>query len=463
VIGRGRFPIYAGLVKWWLLLLAACVTSSAPVRPAAKAQLYVDGSALDEGDGSAEHPFKKLVVREQTVTRVASGLYAFDGELPPGAELQGEGEVVLHAEGEAPAVVTLHGGRLEHVSLQGGQWGAVCDGEVELSDVKLSGQRAGGIHVLGGTLKLSGAVDGTLPDTLGVRVEPKAHLVVHGARFTGSLKRAIDAEEATVEIDGLKSDGPAQALHALKGTTSVRNASASHGPGPAFNVAAGRLELRLVEVIGHEYGVLVSDGAELVIDGLRSERAQIAAVSLVLSKATVRNLKAVSPGSHGAVEALESTSEVHGVEQTGGTDLSVWVRHGTMTATDVTVTGLTGIPADAVHVRDAKATLARVRATNIEGSGVGVTAVGDAEVSDVQCTRCGHGVLVVERRSHARAKHLRSDAAPVVAALDDASVELEDLKAPGDGPLVWAECEGGTHVTVHGSTERVSGGCVEVK
>jgi hypothetical protein len=444
----------------------ACATAGAPVKPAApaKPELFVDGSAPEGGDGSAAHPLKALTLRAQTVTRVASGLYPFQGELPAGAELVGSGEVVLHAEGEVPAVVTLHGGsRLEHVSLQGGQWGAVCDGEVELQDVTLSGQRAGGVRVEAGRLKLSGNVEGTLPDTLGVRVEPKARLEVRGVRFTGSLKRAVDAEDATVDAEGLKSDGPSQALHALKGSARVRSSSASRGTGPAFNVAAGRLELKAVEVVGHEYAVLASDGAELVIDGLKSERAQLAAVSLVQSKASVRNLKAVSPGTHGAVEALESTTEVQGVEQTGGADLAVWVRHGTLTANDVAVSRLTGTPGDAVHVRDAKASISHVRANGIEGSGVGVTAVGDAEVSDVQCTRCGHGVLVVERRSHARAKHLRSDATPVVAALDDASVELEDLQAPGDGPMVWAECEGGTRVTVHGASPRVSGACVEVK
>jgi hypothetical protein len=252
------------------------------------------------------------------------------------------------------------------------------------------------------------------------------------------------------------------------GHAEVRNASAKRGSGSAFFVSRGVLELKLVEVVGHEYAVLAGDGARLTIDALRSERSQIAAVSLVQSTGTITALRALNPGTHGAVESLESTTVVNHVEVTDAAEQAVLVRQGTLTARDVKVTRLRGAPGDAVQVRDARATVEGVDATDVDGAGVGVTAVADAVVRDVHCTRCAHGALVVDRRAQVRAKGVftRTTDSPAVVASDDAQVEAEDVDAAGEGPAVWAECAGSTRVLLKGKrppAARITGACVEVK
>jgi hypothetical protein len=465
MIGRAPFPIYARWVRWFLLVMTACATATA-VQPPPRPELFVDGSAPDDGDGTREHPLRAPIGRSGYVVHVASGVYSAPVALPADVELVGDGEVVLHAERDVEAVVQGAGAHLRHVTVQGGRWGVISDDGVELTDVSFSGQREGGVLVRTGTARLKDVrIEGTLPDTVGVQARKDTRVSIDGATFTGALKRAIDSDGASVTAMNVKSTGPAQVVHAVGGKTVLRDVSAKGGSGPAFYVAAGTLELERCDVTGHEYGVLVGEGAHATLTGVRSERAQLSAVSVVQADAVIRDLVVLSPGSHGALEALASTVRVDGLRVTDATDQAVLIRKGSAWARGVTVTRLRGDPGDAVNVRDASVTLEHVTATDVEGAGVGVTSVAEAIVSDVQCTRCGHGALVVDRRSHDSAKHIRSDRSPAVVAGDDASVELEDVQAPGEGPLVWAECEGTTKVTVHGlpKSDRLSGACVDVK
>jgi hypothetical protein len=454
-------------VRWWLLLLAGCVTAT-PVKLAPKVELYVDGSAAEGGDGSVDRPFRTLTLREGATVHVASGLYPFSGALPPGVEVVGQGEVVLYAEGDAPVVLSAVSGRLKGLSLQGGQWGLEVSGDVELEHVKFSGQRQGCVHLRMGSLALmDGELQGTLPDTLGLRAEPHTVVELHGVRFSGAFKRAVDVENATARIDRLRSDGPAQAVHAVGGKTLVQDSTSKRGSGTAFSMTRGSLQLERIEVVGHEYAVLAGDG-DVTLRRLTSDRAAVGALALMNVKADISDLRVTHPGTHGAVESLDSTTQLSDVYVTDAVDQAVLARKGSLTARRVEVTRLRGLPGDAVHIRDAHAVIEGVVATDVESAGVGVTAVADAEVRDVRCTRCGHGALVVDRRSHVRARGIvmLSGDAPAVYAGDDAQVEASDVDAAGKGPAVWAECEGATHVSLSGRVpprERLSGGCVEVK
>lgn len=453
-------------MRWWLLVLAGCVT--VPEKPVAKAVLYVDASAAEGGDGSLREPLKALVLQPNTIFHLASGLYPLNGTVPRGVELVGDGEVVLYAEGDAPFVVSAVAARLEHLTLQGGQWGLEVSGDVDAKGLKLSGQRQGCVDLRSGVLKAEAlSCEGTLPETLGLRAAPGTQTELRNARFSGALKRAIDAQDAAVSAMGLQSEGPAQALHAVGGKVALFDASARRGSGAAFSMNRGKLELTRVEVVGHEYAVLAGD-AEVVIQRLTSDRAQFAAVALERTKATLSILRVTSPGAHGAVELLDSTTELSELFVLDGVDQAVFVRKGSLTARRIYVTNLRGLPADAVHVRDAKAAVDGVLVKNVDGAGVGVTAVADADVRDLRCERCGHGALTADRRSHVRASKvvMVGADAPAVYVADDAQVEVADVEAAGQGPAIWAECEGTTHVTVSGqkpARDRISGGCVEVK
>ncbi|MBK7861098.1 MAG: hypothetical protein IPJ65_21310 [Archangiaceae bacterium] len=448
------------------LAALACARVPAPPQPAPppRPEEWIDASAPEGGDGSRERPLKAFAPRAGFVTHLATGLYEV-ASLPDDARLVGGKAVVLHLQGE----LALEKAALSDLAVQGGA--VVVRGEVALERVTFSGQPKVAVTVAReGTLTFrGGSIDGLVPETRGVVVLGRAAL--SGLTFGGALRHAVTVEGGAATVSDSRSQGAAEAVHVQAGSATVSRVSVERGRGPAFFVAAGSLELDEVRVLGHEYAVLTAPKATLRVDGLRSEGAQYCGLGLVSSTATLKRVEVVRPGSHGAIEALESDTRIDGLTIRGAVDLGVVVRLGRLDARAVRIDGVQGSEGsggDGITLRDASARLADLVIENTGGSGVVATQVSTVEVDGLTCRRCTYGALLVERRAFVRAKNVVSVGAreAAVNVPDDGVLELDGLEVQGGGPGVWAECRPGSRVVLSGKlppAAALSGSCIQLR
>src|SRR5690606_38306280 len=90
-----------------------------PPTPGGGPWVLIDAQALPGGDGSEQAPFSSvaeaLAAAPGKLLRLRTGMYRGPFELPAGTRLEGQGQVVLHAEGLAPVIRT--GGALTLVGV----------------------------------------------------------------------------------------------------------------------------------------------------------------------------------------------------------------------------------------------------------------------------------------------------------------------------------------------------------
>jgi len=450
-----------------VLAVIACarVPPSERPAPAARPERWVDGSAPEGGDGSRERPQRALALAPGTVFHVATGLYELSGALPDGVELVGAKTVVLHA----PEGLTATNARLQSVAIQGGQVGLTVQGSVTLRDVAFSGQRQVAVKVgPRAVLTVIGSeIVGSVPESRGIVSEGRLQLAA--TAFKGALRRGVHVLGGEAVIEDLTSVGAAEAVHVASGLARVERASVSGGRGPAFFVAAGRLELREVKVTGHEYAVQTAIGAQLDVNGLVSERAAIAAVAVVGAKANLEHLTISRHGSHGALELLDADVRATDVTVSEGADYAVLIRKGKAELKQLKARFIhdgDGSGGDGVLVRDAEARLEDLDLSDLGGAGVVASALASVDIVGLRCERCRIGALLVERRATVRAKGIVSIGAreAAVSLPDDGVLELDGLEVEGSSQAVWAECAPGSRVVLRGklpARELLSGRCLE--
>ncbi len=459
-------------MKRWLPVVLAIGCARAPLEARkepstpSKPERWVDSSAPEGGDGTRARPFKTLALAPDTVVHVATGLYELSGPLPDGVELVGAKAVVLHAAEGLEATRA----RLQGVAVQGGVVGLTARGEVTLEDVAFSGQRQAAVVVEdGGTLLMTGgAVVGSVPESRGVVTSGRLRL--SGTSFKGALRRGVHVTGGTAEVTDASSEGAAEAVHVSAGSARVTSARASGGRGPAFYVMGGRLELRGVKALGHEFAVQAGVGATVDVDGLDAERLQVGGIGAIQAKVTLKRVSVRGAGSHGAVELYDCDSTLDGLTASGLEDVGVIVRLGKLDARNVrlsAVRGSGGSGGDGLMVRDAVVRLRDVFISDIGGTGVVATAVATVDLDGLTCERCMYGALLVEQRATVKAKGIVSIGArePAVSLPDDGVLELDGLDVQGGGAAVWAECAPGARVILRGKVparELLSGQCLEL-
>ncbi len=473
--GAGGPPPRAGagaLAPWLALVLllpgASCrsapeVSAKPAPRPEPRPERWIDANSPDEAR-------RAFAPQSGYLTRVAAGQYEVRGPLPDDVELvgSGAGEVVLHVVGDT---LEVQRAALRHLSVRGGRVGLTARGALTLEDVSFSGQRAAAVRVEPtGTLAMTGgSVEGAHPRSSGIVLLGRSAELSRVA-FRGALLRAVAVEAGDVRLSDVESLGAAEALHVGGGRAVATRVRAGGGRGPAFAVNDGELTLRDVDVSGHEYAVLAGQRSTLVVDGLRSERAALAAVGLVEASATLSHLAVTRPGSYGAVQSLDSRTRIDDLAVDGATDVAVIARLGSLEARGVRVRGVRGADGtggDGLMIRDAVADLRDVVVEDAEGSGVVATQVATVSLDGLTCRRCRWGALLVERRSVAKARNVAAEDArePAVSVPGEAVLELDGLAVRGEGPALWAECAPGARVVLRGELPRpslLSGRCIEV-
>jgi hypothetical protein len=395
------------------LLMSACLMSLAcrvpgPVIPSGESAsldgVWVDGTRRGPGDGSKGRPFSTLEEALRHVeaggsslrVHLASGRYPGPFVLPAGLELVGAGEgSVLHAEGAEPVVRAPEGATLRGLGVQGGSWGLEAAGPVRLEAVRFGGQVAGAVRMGEGSLRVEGGV--------------------------------------------------------------------FEGRGVGLFIQRGSLRLEDVTVIGYEYGVQ-SVEASVETRGLTSVRAALAGVVLIGTRGRLEDTVVLGSGGHGGLLLVGSELELRGVRVDGAEAYGISATRGRLRVRRAIITRLTtreGDSGDGLHLRDVEAEVEDLVVRDV--AGVGVLGAQGARVTlrDVSLEDCREAGVLAETLGQVKAVGLevRGSGGPALAAMDDGVLRVEALTARDNAAgLVWADCQGGTAVTLRRVTGQGAAG-----
>ncbi len=425
--------------------------------------IVIDAFAAPGGDGSDGAPLKTIPPHfTARQVRLRAGLYQGPFVLPANVELIGSGAAVLFVEGGETPVVTAAGAlRLRGVSLQGGSIGLVTDDTATLDLVHFSGHRVAAVQ--------SGPkADVTLRECelKGLTSESKG-LIANGGSvlldqvtFTGAYGRGIEASQSRITAQRTTWEGPRTALHLTGGTATIRESSSRGGSGPAFFASKGALELDRVTVHGHEYAVQTAANTTLTVKDFTASKPLHAAFGLVQTHATLTGLTLGASGDMGAIQSIDSQLELTHSTITDSRSTGLMARKGSLLLVDVRFSGVaaevdgSGAKSlgDALHVRDAKATLKNVVVSGAEGSSVYITAKAEVRIEQLVSTGAGEGALLVERGAHVEVHGLTASGStsPAVAVIDGASLDIDGLRVSDSDTPLWAQCGDGVSVTVTG-------------
>jgi hypothetical protein len=443
-----------------LLLLPASLPAQDAGAPLS--EIFVDASAPAAGDGTRTRPFQTvraaLGVGAARI-HLSPGVYSGD-VLLEGVELLGGPGVVVSATAPATCLRTRGAVRLQAVQVQGGAAGLqVESGRAELDGVRFSGQRGVALEVAeAAELLLSGStVQATVSGQPGVRILPGARATLRDVAVEGPFRRGVEAARpASLRLERVKIRDAVSGLHLEGGETWASNLEVRGGRGPGIYVSRGKLHLAATTVIGHEYGMLTGEKAEVDGDGLRAFAAERAGVAVVRSRATLGHVTVEDAGSFGGVQIVDANVVLTDVTVTGGRSSGIVSRGGRLDVQRARLSALKSTdPAagDGVQVRGGQATLSEI---HVEGcSGIGVLAAESAVVRLTGSSIHGAGVagLSAETGAHliARDVVVEQTHGPAALVLSGAKAELRGIRARSnrDG-TVWAECSQQVEVFVDG-------------
>lgn len=250
----------------------------------------------------------------------------------------------------------------------------------------------------------------------------------------------------------VQSEGVKTLVHGVDAEVQLDGASAVAGSGPAIFLAAGRARVHGLTVRGHEYALQLGRGADVEVEGLTVAGTAQACVTAVQAKLALRRAELTACGLSGAVVLLESTTVVSQLNVSKTPELGILARRGTLTLTQSTLAFITvegEALGDAVHVRDAIATIDGVRVSDVDGTGLFVGAVAEVQVGSLEVERARHSALFVERGSQVTIEKLlvRGGGGPAVLVPDGARVRLHSLSVAGGNDVpIYAECRAGAVV-----------------
>jgi hypothetical protein len=472
---KGR-PRWAALFAWIAVCHGSCA-AAAPDAGVSSTDFFVDASAPPGGDGSEAHPLQRL---EQALgpggrrIRLAAGIYS-GGLVLESVELVGGKSVVLATTPPAICLRTRGAVKLTGVQIQGGLTGLqVQNGRAELRGIRFSGQRGPAVEVSGESeLVLEGsALRAGVSEQHGLRLAPGARATVRDVSFEGPFSRAVSATDpAALRLERVKVQQAVTAFHLEGGEASISTLEAGGGRGPALYVARGRLHLSGVTLVGHEYGLLTGDEAQVDGTDVRSRNAERAGVAIVRSRATLSRLSVDGAGNYGGVQLVGAQARFIDLSISGGRSSGLVMRDGRLEVLRARVSGLQSAEpgaGDAMQIRGGEATISHLVVDRC--SGIGVLAAEGARVTVQGSEVRGAGVagLSAETDAHLQATDvtLEGSAGPAVLVLDGGEAKLRRIRARDNQKgAVWAECAARAAVDVEewsGDIRPTRSACVAV-
>jgi hypothetical protein len=453
-----------------LLLLLACSGTRGPSGgPGPGPELWVSPEAAPGGRGTRERPLRSLqeaLARGPGVrVRLLPGRHVGPVWLPSGAQLQGDGQgVVLVGGVEAP-----RGAQLRGLTLEGGIWGVLAAGPLVLEDLTLSGQREAGVRLAQGTLQARGLrlhTPGTR-SAVGVSLGEGVRARVQELRVEDAWARGLELRgEGQLELEGLRSMGPAIGFLQRGGEVHLRRAAVGGGTGAGVFVSGGTLVLQDVVILGHEYGLQAGRGTVLRARGLASVGARLAGLALVASRAHLEDVHVLRAGAFGSLQLLNSQVQLRrfGIQDAQDQGLSATQGWLEATAGHIVRTRSGGPESgEALHLRDLEARLHTLRVRGAGGPGVLLAEDAQVWVRDLTLEGCTTGGVLVDTRAklHARGLRARADCAPAVTVTSLSEATLEQVEAGEGEALLAADCAQGARVRAgFGVTDELSAPCL---
>ena len=446
-------------------------------RPPSGPVLFVDGSALDRGEGSETQPFRRLEDALEAVAtaaenrgswttgpsfeiRVAPGLYRGPFAIPRGTTVTGVTTSVLYAEGKEPALELHSGSALVGLSVQGGSVGIQCTGDCRLVRVSLSGQRVAAVEVREGTARIFGAIFiASISAVVGVRVLSPANLLVQRAHFQGPFLRAVEARgtEARpvgiLKLDDLRIDAAITGLHVQSARSlHVQHLQMDAGRGPGVFLAKVKAELVDLRIHGHEYGVQLGDQADVHGREWLLTKSDRAGVALARAKLALSDLTVVGAGDFGAVQSLTSELDLSRFWLHDARGTAIVLRAGRARLLSGTVTqthDADGASGNALEVRGARVWLEGVDFKNIAGAGMLVSEGAQVSAADVilRKVRIAGAHVETEAQLFWLSSETRDIQGPGLVVTDRGEARLDAVHFERtQTPSIWAECVGGARV-----------------
>lgn len=468
-----------GLLGAFSVLALGCVSTPPPLLEAPRVprqEVWVDAYSAAGGDGTSAKPLKAVPdpIAPGTALHLRSGLYAGPFILGEGVTVEGHGEVVLTGEA-GQTVVTATGATLQHVSVQGGALGLEAGPGVQLSDVRFSGQRKLAALVRGRLQVEKALFTASVEGIDGLSVERGATLELKDTKFEGGFRRAVLSEGGTLALTRVTAEGPRTLLHATGAASRLTQVSSTLGSGPALFFSGGTATFRGGEILGHEFGVQLTRGAQVELSELVVQRSAQACVSAVGSTLSVSKSTFTGCGSAGAFSLQTSKTQLRGVEIVGSREMGVFVKQGTLTLDDVKISKVSAGPdrslGDALHVRDEAQVRGEgpVTVTDVDGSALFASSFSRVELSSLAVERAGNSALFIERHAEVTFGTLlvRGGAGPAIVVPDRASVQVKSLSVAGGNEMpVYAECSAGASVELgrlESTVQQLPSRCVLVK
>ncbi len=445
------------------------------------------------GDGSPEHPAKDLaaVLAPGLELHLRSGLYRGPFTLPAGVKLVGEGQAVLFAEGgEATVVTAPEGAQLTRLSVQGGGVGLTGAGKLDLDQVHFSGHRRAALVMNRGELHASGLeVEATVPVTPGfvldatpeatgpVPLPPRGFpvlAVVRSTRFFGPFHHALDLRGGGLELRDVTFEGAEDPLRVRDAVASLIRVAARGGRGAAVFASHAQLEVRELEVLGHEYALDARE-TNVALDGAKVKLTEHAGLALVKCTGVLHGLHLERPGSFAGLQLLGSNLEIEELEVVEADAAAVVVRQGEVKLSGLRIHGVRAEKdagrgesgGDALMLRDCKCSVHGAEVEDAQGAGAWVSAAAVADLNGLTCRRCELGALVVELASKVTARHVTAQGAhgPAISVLEHAQLEVSGLEVSQAQVPIWAECEKGAAVRASGlaGQEQPGSPCIALK
>lgn len=424
----------------------------------AVAELWVDAFAGEGGDGGRASPLKRVpALSGPTTLHLRSGLYRGAFSFPGGTTVEGHGEVVLFDEGTGVVVAAEGALTLRGLSVQGAAVGVRAAAPLVLERVKFSGHRVAGVElvdagVTGHHLDFEARSDGTV----GLSAT-RATVQLSEVTARGPLAVVVSGRDAQVELRGVKSEGPATAVQTLGGALVLERLDAAAGLRAAVLLANTRAVIRDSSVTAHEYAVL-GRGGEVTLERVSSRGARAGGVSLLQAKVVMDAVTVERAGTLGSVQLLSCDSRIGALTIRDATATGLMVRQGTASIESLVVRGVRGeampggelTQGDALQVRDATVSVARLEAEGVDGAGLSATNYATVTAGTVEVVGFGTAAVLAERKSVVTAEvvNARGGRGPALAVPEDGRVTVGTLSAQGADVAVWADCDSASLVVV---------------
>jgi hypothetical protein len=225
--------------------------------------------------------------------------------------------------------------------------------------------------------------------------------------------------------------------------------------------------------VGQEYGIEAS-GAVIDLDSVSTTGSQLSGVALERCTGRVGRLQVDHAGPLGGVQLLGSVVTLEDVHVSDSAAMGLLIRLGTVSLLRAQIDrvrseGTAGgepLLGDGLQVRDATLKIGSLKVSDVEGSGLYVSAAASVVAELVEVDRSGAGAVVVERGSQVRVARLVSRAArgPALLVTDGGQARVVELEASGAELPIWAECAEGARVQLGAlkwAGERPASRCVE--